>query len=93
MAYQHTQRNSFFTHGSTGKADGARAMASHLGFALADCIGAGDASPDDFLAEVGYAVVVGNASLDYKGLRHTARVADVSALGELLEQVAAELDR
>ena len=92
MAYQHTNRNSFFTHGSTGKADGARAIASRLGFNLSDCIGAGDASPDDFLAETGYSVIVGNGQLDFKGVRHTARVADVAALGDLLDALADDLD-
>ena len=92
MAYQHTNRSSFFTHGGTGKVDGAISMARRLGFDLCDCVGAGDASTDDFLAEVGYAVIVGNAELDYKGVRHTARVSDVAALGELLGAIADGLD-
>ena len=92
MAYQHTNRSSFFTHGGTGKVDGAMSIARRLGFDLCDCIGAGDASTDDFLAEVGYAVIVGNAELDYKGTRHTARVPDVAALGELLGAIADGLD-
>ena len=92
MAYQHTNRNSFFTHGGTGKVDGALAMSAHLGFELADCVGAGDASTDDFLAAVGYAVIVGNAALDYKGKHHTARVPDVAALGDLLAAIADGLE-
>ena len=93
MAYQHTNRNSFFTQGGTSKAAGARTIARHLGFDLPDCIGAGDASTDDFLAEVGYAVIVGNNELDFRGIRHTARVADVSALGDLLAAAADGLDQ
>ena len=92
MAYQHTNCSSFFTHGGTGKVDGAMSIARRLGFDLCDCIGAGDASTDDFLAEVGYAVIVGNAELDYKGTRHTARVPDVAALGELLGAIADGMD-
>ena len=84
MAYQHTHGASFFTHVGVDKASGARAIADHLGITLEQAIGAGDAEPDNFLKEVGLAVIVGNADLDYRGLHDTLRVADASAFGELL---------
>ena len=93
MAYQHIHRNSFFTHRGVGKVDGARAMAAHLGIELEHSIGAGDAPPDDFLSAVGFAVIVGNNDVDYKGLRHTARVDGVAALGDLLRALGDGLDR
>ena len=84
MAYQHTHGASFFTHVGVDKAHGTRAMARHLGIALERAIGAGDAEPDNFLNEVGLAVIVGNAELEYRGMHDTLRVPDASALGELL---------
>jgi hydroxymethylpyrimidine pyrophosphatase-like HAD family hydrolase len=84
MAYQHTHGASFFTHIGVDKAHGTRAMARHLGIALERAIGAGDAEPDNFLNEVGLAVIVGHAELEYRGVHETLRVADASALGELL---------
>lgn len=84
MAYQHTHGASFFTHVGVDKASGTRAIAAHLGIALDRAIGAGDAEPDNFLKEVGLAVIVGNADLDYRGLHDTLRVADANAFGELL---------
>ena len=84
MAYQHTGGSSFFTHGGMGKKDGARAMARVLDIELHASIGAGDAETDDFLAECGYAAIVGGAALEYRGLSHTARLKNVEALGELL---------
>ena len=84
MAYQHTHGASFFTHVGVDKAHGTRAIARHLGIALECAIGAGDAEPDNFLSEVGLAVIVGNAELEYRGLHDTVRVSDAAALGELL---------
>jgi hydroxymethylpyrimidine pyrophosphatase-like HAD family hydrolase len=84
MAYQHTQRSSFFTHQGVSKRDGAARLATELGIELAHSLGAGDAETDDFLADVGLAVVVGNQNLDYKGLQATLRVADSQDLGDLL---------
>lgn len=85
MAYQHTQRASFFTRAGVNKRTGAEAMARHLGIDLAASIGAGDAPPDDFLDAVGFAIVVGdNAEVDYKGLVDTVRVAGIAEFGELL---------
>lgn len=88
MAYQHTQRASFFTHGGVSKRSGAMAMAAHLGVGLHESIGAGDATPDDFLTEMGYAILVGNHDLSYRGRRHTARVDGVAELGQLLAVVS-----
>ena len=85
MAYQHTQRASFFTRAGVNKRTGAEAMARHLGIDLAASIGAGDAPPDDFLAAVGFAIIVGdNGEVDYRGLAHTARVPDIASFGHLL---------
>jgi hydroxymethylpyrimidine pyrophosphatase-like HAD family hydrolase len=84
MAYQHTHKTSFFAHEGVSKRFGALAMARHLGVDLGDSVGAGDAETDDFLQAVGFAVIVGNADLDYRGMHHTVRVPDVHAWGELL---------
>ncbi|MBA2547469.1 MAG: HAD family phosphatase [Burkholderiaceae bacterium] len=84
MAYQHTQRSSFFTRPGVDKLYGARRMAQHLGIDLLHSIGAGDTPMDDFLAGVGFAVIVGNMQLEYKGLLHTVRIRDSLALGNLL---------
>lgn len=87
MAYQHTQRNSFFTHAGVDKHYGARRIAHHLGIDLLHSIGAGDSPMDDFLAGVGFAVIVGRLQLEYKGLLHTARIRDSLALGNLLYSI------
>ena len=87
MAYQHTQRNSFFTHAGVDKNYGARRIAEHLGIDLLHSIGAGDSPMDDFLAGVGLAVIVGRMQLEYKGLLHTVRIRDSFALGNLLYSI------
>lgn len=92
MAYQHTQRANFFTHQGVSKRSGAIAMAQHLGVELDASIGAGDAPPDDFLDEVGFAVLVGGNELPYRGRRGTARVAGVAELGHLLAVVGDSLE-
>ena len=84
MAYQHTGRARFVTHAGVDKRHGALALAQALGVDLAESIGAGDAETDTFLAEVGLAVIVGNADLDFKGRRDTLRVADPAAFGDML---------
>lgn len=84
MAYQHTQRNSFFTHAGISKRTGAEAIAKRLEIDLSASIGAGDAPPDDFLSAVGFAVIVGSNSVDYKGIDYTVRVDTIAALGDLL---------
>jgi hydroxymethylpyrimidine pyrophosphatase-like HAD family hydrolase len=84
MAYQHTERSSFFTHAGVDKHHGARTIASRLGVDLMHSIGAGDSPMDDFLSGVGFAVIVGAADLEYRGKLHTVRVADSLELGNLL---------
>ena len=84
MAYQHTQRNSFFTHAGVDKHYGAQRIAQRLGIDLLHSIGAGDSPMDDFLAGVGLAVIVGRMQLEYKGRLHTVRIKDSLALGNLL---------
>ena len=91
MAYQHTQRNSFFTHAGVSKRTGAEAIARRLGIDLSASIGAGDAPPDDFLSAVGFAVIVGHNDVDYRGIHHTVRVDTIAALGELLAAAARSL--
>ena len=87
MAYQHTQRNSFFTHAGVDKKYGAQRIAHHLGIDLLHSIGAGDSPMDDFLAGVGFAVIVGRLQLEYKGRLHTVRIRDSLALGNLLYSI------
>lgn len=84
MAYQHTQRNSFFTHAGVDKHYGAQRIAQRLGIDLLHSIGAGDSPMDDFLAGVGLAVIVGRLQLEYQGRLHTVRIRDSLALGNLL---------
>lgn len=84
MAYQHTQRSSFFTREGVDKLYGAQRIAQHLGIDLLHSIGAGDTPMDDFLAGVGFAVIVGNMQLEYRGRLHTVRIRDSMALGKLL---------
>src|SRR5687768_401539 len=84
MAYQHTQRNSFFTHAGVDKYYGAKRIAQRLGIDLLHSIGAGDSPMDDFLAGVGLAVIVGRMQLEYTGRLHTVRIKDSLALGNLL---------
>lgn len=84
MAYQHTDRQRFVTHAGVDKRFGAEALASVLGVRLEHSIGAGDAETDTFLGAVGFAAIVGNQNLDFRGLRETVRLADPAAFGELL---------
>lgn len=88
MAYQHTKRSNFITHKGVDKLHGAREMTARLGFELDQCIGAGDAELDTFLAGVGLAVIVGGAALDFKGRHSTVRLASSMELGELLFTLA-----
>jgi hydroxymethylpyrimidine pyrophosphatase-like HAD family hydrolase len=91
MAYQHTARTSFITHQGIHKRSGAEAIASRIGFDLHASIGAGDAPTDDFLCAVGFAIIVGNQELDFRGHVHTARVADTVELGRLLAVIGDSL--
>jgi hydroxymethylpyrimidine pyrophosphatase-like HAD family hydrolase len=88
MAYQHTKRSNFFTRKDVDKAFGAKQIAGKLGIDLAHSMGAGDAEPDCFLNDVGLAVIVGNADLEFKGLRQTMRLKNSFELGELLFRLA-----
>ena len=92
MAYQHTQRASFFTHEGVDKRSGAHDIARHLGIDLDASIGAGDAPPDDFLAAMGFAIVVGDNDVSYRGRHGTARVAGIEELGDLLTVVGESLE-
>ena len=87
MAYQHTQRNNFFTHQGVNKRTGAEAIARHMGIDLTASIGSGDAPPDDFLSAVGFAIIVGSNEVEYRGLEHTVRVEGIADLGRLLAVV------
>jgi hydroxymethylpyrimidine pyrophosphatase-like HAD family hydrolase len=84
MAYQHSKRNSFFTATGVNKASGLRALAAQLKLDPAEALGAGDTEMDTFLAEVGFAVIVGNAKLSFQGRKQTIRVATPQELGELI---------
>jgi len=84
MAYQHSKRNSFFTAGGVDKASGLRTLAARFNLDPGDSLGAGDTQMDTFLAEVGFAVIVGGAKLPFRGRRETIRVADPLMLGELI---------
>ena len=88
MAYQHTQRTRFANHVGVSKRHGAQAIASAMEFSLADSLGAGDAETDDFLAAVGFATIVGNVDIAYKGLAATVRLADSASFGALLLTLA-----
>ena len=88
MAYQHTQRTRFVTHRGIDKRQGALSLASALGISLADSVGAGDAETDTFLDEVGFAVIVGNQDVGFKGRHDTVRLPDAPAFGELLLAIA-----
>jgi len=92
MAYQHTQRASFFTSEGVSKRSGAFDIARHLGFDLDASIGAGDAPPDDFLAAVGFAIIVGSNEVEYRGRHGTARVAGIAELGDMLAIVGESLE-
>lgn len=84
MAYQHTQRSSFFTRPGVDKNYGSQRIAHHLGIDLMHSIGAGDSPMDDFLNGVAFAIIVGDMRLEFKGRLHTVRLPDSLALGRLL---------
>jgi hydroxymethylpyrimidine pyrophosphatase-like HAD family hydrolase len=93
MAYQHTQKARFVTHVGVDKRHGGEALAAHLGVSLADSVGAGDAETDTFLDAVGFAVIVGNQDLAFKGRADTVRVADPAAFGDMLTKLGDALAR
>lgn len=84
MAYQHSKRNSFFTTQGVNKASGLRAVAGKIDRSCEQALGAGDTEMDTFLSEVGFAVIVGEARLPYRGRFETIRVATPQELGELM---------
>jgi hydroxymethylpyrimidine pyrophosphatase-like HAD family hydrolase len=84
MAYQHSKRNSFFTAKGVNKASGLREVAAKLNLSPAEALGAGDTEMDTFLSEVGFAVIVGEGKLPFRGRKETARVATPLELGELI---------
>lgn len=90
MAYQHTNRNNFFTRKGVDKLTGTEAIARHLGFDLAASIGAGDSEMDKFLSGVGLAVQVGgNPRFAYRGLQETVKVSTSFEFGDFLFRLAA----
>jgi len=84
MAYQHSKRNNFITAKGVNKASGLRAMAAKLDLNCADALGAGDTEMDTFLSEAGFAVLVGEAKLPFRGRQETVRVSTPLELGELI---------
>lgn len=84
MAYQHSKRSSFFTAKGVNKASGLREVATRLSLSPADALGAGDTEMDTFLSEVGFAVIVGEAKLPFRGRKETTRVATPLELGNLI---------
>ncbi len=84
MAYQHSKRNSFFTTKGVNKASGLRAVAEKINRSCTEALGAGDTEMDTFLSEVGFAVIVGDAKLRFRGRRETIRVATPQELGDLM---------
>jgi hypothetical protein len=93
MAYQHTERSSFYTAVGVDKRYGAQRIGTHLGIDLGHSIGAGDSPMDDFLSAVGLAVIVGDTALPFSGKHGTLRVPHPKALGELLQEVADAAER
>jgi hydroxymethylpyrimidine pyrophosphatase-like HAD family hydrolase len=88
MAYQHTQRNDFFTTGNVDKLSGARYIAERIGFRLESSVGAGDTDLDRFLSGVGLAAVVGHRKLPFRGLIDTVHLSDSFELGDVLFRLA-----
>lgn len=89
MAYQHTNRNNFFTHKGVNKLTGTEAIAKHLGFALEHSIGAGDSEMDKFLEGVGLTVQVGNNQrFAFRGLTDSVRINTIFELGDFLLRLA-----
>ena len=84
MAYQHGKRNSFFTTKGVNKASGLRAVAEKINRSCEQALGAGDTEMDTFLSEVGFAVIVGDAKVPYRGRSETIRVTTPQELGDLM---------
>jgi hydroxymethylpyrimidine pyrophosphatase-like HAD family hydrolase len=88
MAYQHTKRSNFITHKGVDKLFGARAMADFLHSDLDESLGAGDTELDNFLAGVGFALLVGPIELPFRGLVDTIKLRDSLELGAVLFRAA-----
>ncbi len=88
MAYQHTKRSNFITHKGVDKLFGSRAMAEILQCDLPDSLGAGDTELDNFLNDVGLALIVGNNELKFNGVVDTIRLKNSHELGGLLFRAA-----
>jgi hydroxymethylpyrimidine pyrophosphatase-like HAD family hydrolase len=93
MAYQHSKRNSFFTAAGVNKAFGLRKVAEKIDRTCAAALGAGDTEMDTFLSEVGFAVIVGEAKLSFRGRTETMRVSTPQELGDLILAYADFLKR
>jgi hydroxymethylpyrimidine pyrophosphatase-like HAD family hydrolase len=87
MAYQHTERNNFFTREKVDKLYGSMHIARKLGFELEDSVGAGDSGMDVFLAGTGLSVHVRSNDLPFKGKRSTIRLQNFHDFGILLRQL------
>ena len=88
MAYQHTKRNNFFTHDKVDKLTGSEQIAKHLGFELADSVGAGDSTMDVFLAGTGLGLHIRNKELPFKAKISTIQLEDFHDFGSLLQQLS-----
>ena len=94
MAYQHTQRSSFFTRTGVNKLTGAQALAARLNIDLEHSLGAGDTEMDTFLSGVGLSVHVGPQPLTFEGTRATVRLRDAGELAAMLYRLGTlERDR
>ena len=93
MAYQHSKRNSFFTASGVNKAFGLREVAAKIDRVCSAALGAGDTEMDTFLSEVGFAVIVGEAKLSFRGRSETMRVSTPQELGDLILAYADFLKR
>ena len=92
MAYQHSKRNSFFTRKGVNKATGLIEVAARLNLSPSDGLGAGDTEMDTFLSTVGFAVIVGESKLSFRGKKETVRVSTPQELGELIHAYADLVD-
>jgi hydroxymethylpyrimidine pyrophosphatase-like HAD family hydrolase len=93
MAYQHTQRNSFFTTKGVDKLYGSLRMAETIGFDMASSIGAGDTELDRFLNGVALAMIVGSLDVGLKGLRDTVRLKNSLELGQVLFELSEKIGK
>ncbi len=84
MAYQHTQRNNFFTKEKVDKLSGMIQLATMLDFSLEDSVGAGDSGMDVFLSATGLSIHVRNKELAYKGKLATLLLPDFHDFGFVL---------